>query len=81
MSPKQQKNLADVRKPQSQTPETTPTNLYKDKRQGGVAVSSHSQAQLPMLLTLVEKGHRRVNAAFCGIKHSVSANTEALRRT
>lgn len=52
-----------------------------DKRQGGVAVSSHSQAQLPMLLTLVEKGHRRVNAAFCGIKHSVSANTKDLRRT
>ncbi len=53
MSPKQQKNLAEVRKPQSQTPETTPTNLYKDKRQGGVAVSSHSQAQLAMLLALV----------------------------
>ncbi len=25
MSPKQRKNLAEVRKPQSQTPETTPT--------------------------------------------------------
>ena len=40
-------------KPRGFTSETIPTNHYKDKRQGGVAVSSHSQAQLPMLLTLV----------------------------
>ena len=37
MIPKQQTNLADVRKPRSSTPETTPTNLYKDKHQGGWA--------------------------------------------
>ena len=37
MPTKQRTNLAEVRKPQSQTPETTPTlhKLNKDKHQGG----------------------------------------------